>query len=515
MPFRRSLVPLVAVSGLLGLSADARAAEPTHVIAPNVNDAGIDPSRGSHQVFVAGDPARRVGKLLVIMAGGGANNLPPEWSELGTEGARLGYHAIVLAYKNEVPIAAAPPAGCGNSVEPPPSPVNCAIDARREILDGRGESTVVAVDRPNSIENRLTKALQHLATTYPTEGWSPFLDTSGAEPAPKWSEIAMSGQSLGAGQAVVAGMMHPLHRVVAFGGWTDAKHGWVAPGSTPSSRYFTLIHARDNFFARTCYGYVGLGLAQTCPLPGFTVPPATVDPANPLLAENRQAPFGAPQVVLNLEPFRLDGVTDPYHTSTTRDGWIARDPDGMPARKLLNAWRAVLGDSDADTRLDQADNCPSVANAEQIDSDKNGIGDACGPTVAAGTAGGSVPATLALTMGPAATFGAFTPGVDRTYDASTTATVISTAGDAALSVSDPSTNATGRLVNGAFSLSEALQAKAGSGAFAPLGTLQTYGGPVSNDVVAIAFRQHIGTTQALRTGTYSKTLTFTLSTTTP
>ena len=38
---------------------------------------------------------------------------------------------------------------------------------------------------------------------------------------------------------------------------------------------------------------------------------------------------------------------------------------------------------------------------------------------------------------------------------------------------------------------------------------------MSNDVVAIAFRQHIGTTQALRTGTYSKTPTFTLSTTTP
>ena len=38
---------------------------------------------------------------------------------------------------------------------------------------------------------------------------------------------------------------------------------------------------------------------------------------------------------------------------------------------------------------------------------------------------------------------------------------------------------------------------------------------MSNDQVTIAFRQHIGATDALRTGTYSKTLTFTLSTTTP
>ena len=38
---------------------------------------------------------------------------------------------------------------------------------------------------------------------------------------------------------------------------------------------------------------------------------------------------------------------------------------------------------------------------------------------------------------------------------------------------------------------------------------------MSNDPVTIAFKQHIGATDALRTGAYSKTLTFTLSTTTP
>jgi hypothetical protein len=137
-------------------------------------------------------------------------------------------------------------------------------------------------------------------------------------------------------------------------------------------------------------------------------------------------------------------------------------------------------------------------------------------------AGGTVPATLSLSLGTPAAFGAFTPGVDRNYDASTTATVISTAGDATLSVTDPSSNATGRLVNGTFALSEPLQARANAGAFAPLSTtagsplaLLTYNAPVSNDAVAIGFRQHIGANQALRTGSYAKTLTFTLSTTNP
>ena len=53
-------------------------------------------------------------------------------------------------------------------------------------------------------------------------------------------------------------------------------------------------------------------------------------------------------------------------------------------------------------------------------------------------------------VGPPAAFGAFTPGVARIYTAATTANVVSTAGDALLSVVDPSTTAPGHLVNGAF-----------------------------------------------------------------
>ena len=43
----------------------------------------------------------------------------------------------------------------------------------------------------------------------------------------------------------------------------------------------------------------------------------------------------------------------------------------------------------------------------------------------------------------------------------------------------------------------------------------TYAGPTSNDAVTIDFQQSIGANEPLRTGTYSKTLTFTLSTTQP
>ena len=125
--------------------------------------------------------------------------------------------------------------------------------------------------------------------------------------------------------------------------------------------------------------------------------------------------------------------------------------------------------------------------------------------------GGNVPATLALTLGTPASFGAFTPGVAKDYTASTTANVISTAGDATLSASDPSSVAPGRLVNGTFSLPQPLQV---AGSTLP-STIKTYAGPVSNDAVTIDFKQSVAAGDALRTGTYAKTLTFTLSTTTP
>ena len=56
-----------------------------------------------------------------------------------------------------------------------------------------------------------------------------------------------------------------------------------------------------------------MGLAPSCPLPGFAIPPATPDPTNPftpdatnpLLAENNEPPdppFGTPLLVFNIDP---------------------------------------------------------------------------------------------------------------------------------------------------------------------------------------------------------------------
>ena len=94
-----------------------------------------------------------------------------------------------------------------------------------------------------------------------------------------------------------------------------------------------------------------------------------------------------------------------------------------------------------------------------------------------------VPATLSLSLGTPASFGPIVPGVANTYSASTTARIVSTAGDAALNVTDPSANAPGHLVNGAFSLPQPLQV-----AGTPLpSVVKTWSGPTSNESVTVDF----------------------------
>jgi hypothetical protein len=140
--------------------------------------------------------------------------------------------------------------------------------------------------------------------------------------------------------------------------------------------------------------------------------------------------------------------------------------------------------------------------------------------------GADVPLVLSLTLGAPASFGAFTPSVERDYTASTTATALATSGGATLSVSDPVTATAGQLVNADYTLPSKLQAKATSavgtgGAFADVGsstsptTLLTYPRAANDPAITVEFKQHVGVTDALRAGRYSKTLTFTLSTTNP
>ncbi len=145
---------------------------------------------------------------------------------------------------------------------------------------------------------------------------------------------------------------------------------------------------------------------------------------------------------------------------------------------------------------------------------------------------GNVPSTLAISLSTnLPSFGSFTPGVAQTYNSSTTATITTTAASSTLTASDTSTTFPGHLVNnsagGPYDLPSGLQVDAsdaagtaGSGVWMDLSahnpaTLLSFSAPVASDQVTLGFQQVIGATDPLRTGAYTKVVTYTLQTNTP
>ena len=133
-----------------------------------------------------------------------------------------------------------------------------------------------------------------------------------------------------------------------------------------------------------------------------------------------------------------------------------------------------------------------------------------------------MPATLALTLGTAPTFGVVHPGRDEGLPGDDDRDRDLDRRRRGPEHRDSSTADAGHLVNGTFSLPQAVQARAGAtAAFADVGssaaplTLKTWTAPTSNETVPLEFKQTIGAGDALRTGAYAKTLTLTLSTTSP
>jgi sugar phosphate isomerase/epimerase len=150
------------------------------------------------------------------------------------------------------------------------------------------------------------------------------------------------------------------------------------------------------------------------------------------------------------------------------------------------------------------------------------------PHTAISNVGGNVPTLLNLAVGNAASFGTFLPSASATtYNTALAASVTATTADAALTVTDPDTVAGGSLVNGSFKLATPLGIRAlglgdsASTPFTPLNSdgtpllLKSWGSPVTAAPLTVGLRQVIGASEPLRAGTYSKNLTFTLSTTTP
>src|SRR3989441_1340124 len=288
-----------------------------HAVAPKATDPAIDRALADHYVWLD-TAARGNPKLLLFMPGN--NNQPAGWIRLDTAAARMGYHVIGLMYQNDVTVVNV----CRGSPDP-----DCSGNLHLEVEDGIDRSSLVTVTPANGIDNRLTKLLIYLDAQFPNEGWSRFLEDG----APKWSQIAVSGQSQGSAQAALIGKLHHVNRVVMFSGPPDARvpdeaDRWISIGATPLVKYFALFHDRDQFVAGIRMNLAALNLQQF---------------GDPVLAEVNDPPYGGTHIVFtDLMPTLGWDFPNGAHQSTARDNNTPIGPNDVP--RLRDAWRYLLGE---------------------------------------------------------------------------------------------------------------------------------------------------------------------------
>jgi hypothetical protein len=304
-----------------------------HRVPPLATDAALAGSSWLEDHYVWTDREHSNGKLFVFMVGNGNTN--SQFQLLPQEAARLGYRVIVLTYPNSFGIGPI----CASSPDP-----TCQESVRHEIIDGINRTPVITVLPVDSIDNRLTKVLQFLATSYPEEGWSGFLRNGPrTRGTPKWSKIAVGGFSFGSMQAAMIGKLRNVNRVALFGATNDGSGGapgnWVAPGETSPERHYGLLHRQDSMVVQGIANWTALGLLAF----------------GPFVREDENGaapPYGGTHALLT-DRLPQTGSYANAHGSVARDDFTPRATDGTAL--LRDAWRYVLAARDGDDGDDRGD----------------------------------------------------------------------------------------------------------------------------------------------------------------
>jgi dienelactone hydrolase len=209
-------------------------------VSPNATDSQINQALEVHYVAINRGVTPK-NKLMVFFPGTGG--IPRGYKTFTELAANKGFHALALQYVNEDSVNTL----CGGSN----TDLDCYEKCRLEIIDGTERTSLVNVNRPNSIENRLIKLLKYMHINNPNDGWLQFLD---ANDNIRWDKIVVAGHSQGGGHAGILGKKHRVARVIMFASAdynvaVSAPANWItAPGLTPNADFYGFIHQRDQFF---------------------------------------------------------------------------------------------------------------------------------------------------------------------------------------------------------------------------------------------------------------------------
>jgi dienelactone hydrolase len=274
-------------------------------ITPQATDSSIRRYNNPHYV-VFERQVKPSAPLLVFMPGTGGR--PERSTDFANAAAHQGYRVIGLEYVDEPAVAQICPR------EPDP---RCSEKVRQKRIYGDDVTRLIDDTREESIVNRLTKLLTKLQHDHPDGDWEDYLENGQL----KWSRIAVSGLSQGAGMAAFIAQKTRVARVVLFSSpWDNyGRQRTLAPwlnaglGATPADRWYAAYHQKEPMAETIQRAYRALGIP---------------------VSQTR---------VLTLEPARLgpDGVP-PYHASSVGNPGTPRRPDGTPA--YLDDWRFLVGD---------------------------------------------------------------------------------------------------------------------------------------------------------------------------
>ena len=426
MTFRRRLLTLLGVAVVfapLSLAAGAHAADPpTYTIAPNLTDpAIIDPPPPARHAREPPGLARARGRTGSTSCSCSCRSAARPTCRRSSRSSAARARASAIT-RSSSPTATRrrsrrhpPDAGAGIGPLPPAPAGLRDQSARMEILNGTGRTSSpgINVNVANSIENRLNKLLAHLADDRPRRGLGavprPRRQRAGAE----WSETVIAGGSLGAG----AGRPHR-------GSCTTSTVRCCSPaGPTPTTAGSSSGMTRQDSVRRADpRARPVLRRARASCTPTLVSAPTsrwtwrraarcpTSQSRRPTrCSTNRRAAVRqrAPRVQPHSDQSAARSP-DPFHPSTVAR-WLPRQGRRRHRQQLVNAWRSVLGDKDADTCLDLKRQLPELGapTRDQTDTDRNELGDACDPTPARHVPPAiSVPARSRPTL-TARQFGAF------------------------------------------------------------------------------------------------------------
>ncbi|QNE46837.1 hypothetical protein F1C58_07920 [Glaciihabitans sp. INWT7] len=194
----------------------------------------------------------------------------------------------------------------------------CYTAVQRNRFDGSAPSAVSSVDPANSILNRLTMALAHLASVDPAGQWGRYIDHGEVD----WSRIVLAGHSQGGGESAYIAHLHLVHGVLMFSSPVETNEGvpaaWMRePGVTPASRMYGFVNQHDMYFSKIVGSWSELKM-QRAELPA-EVP----------------VPSGSHQLVSTLDV----GTAAESHGRTVSDS-TPRTPAGLPL--YLPTWKWML-----------------------------------------------------------------------------------------------------------------------------------------------------------------------------